>query len=289
MVWSAALAKRKDSIALFEVVSKGKASKVRPDMSVPGWMKSEGPEPGPAAEPASPSPKEQADAPKLSGRWRAGEWLLVSISGSRLRLSLSYMSCTVAVGGMVVLLSLAFWLGRASARYIRQAPASDAGPSVKVPPPQGPGAAVQPKVVEAKRPAPEAARVAAPEVVRPAPEAKRVESPAAEDRPVNRVPGKWYMVIQDLQGAGPQHEAEAARIVGFLKESNEPAEVKELGGRVIVWSLKAFDGTDGQDVQDYAKRIEELGKRYFQMHQTHMFKQSRRDGKLDPWMVQEPK
>lgn len=232
---SAALGKKKNSVALFEVIAKAGPE---PDMSVPGWMKGD--------EPGHPSAEVPAG---YSGRQGGGEALISTVPG-RLRLSLNYVSCMVAAFGLVVLLSLAFWMGRASVGWSSQATAGLAGTS------DGAG----------RSPAGPAAVVA--------------QAP-------RRVAGKWYMVIQDLRGAAETNKAEAVRIVSYLKnEFGIPAEVRRYAGRYVVWSFKPFDSRDGQDVRDYAGKIEKIGQRYFKKYSTYRFSQ-RHNGKLDPWMLKE--
>ncbi len=98
------MAKRKDSIALFEVISKSRdKSSQAADFHVPGWM-------DPQAAPddqASPGDRPGAPAPV--------EAEMISTVGGRLTLSLNYVSCVAIALALVLLWAIGFWLGRWSA------------------------------------------------------------------------------------------------------------------------------------------------------------------------------
>jgi len=101
--------KKRDSVALFEVISKSRRKRREAGLGIPGWMgeDQEMPQGAPQGEaPGGTSPIGRA-AP-------LGE-PLVSTAGGRLSLSLNYVSCLVGVMVLVGLLVLAFWLGRATA------------------------------------------------------------------------------------------------------------------------------------------------------------------------------
>jgi len=101
--------KKKDSVALFEVISKSRQRRSEAGLGIPGWMGREqdiAQGVGEGEPPAGPSPTVRA-AP-------LGE-PTISTARGRLSLSLNYVSCLVAVMALVGLLVLAFWLGRATA------------------------------------------------------------------------------------------------------------------------------------------------------------------------------
>jgi hypothetical protein len=232
------LGKRKNSAALFELISKGKQSKVEQDVSVPGWMKDD---------PNSAGVGQESAEPETGGTVaiRPTAEKVFSTVGGRLRLSLSYMSASLLIVGVIVLLAVTFWLGQFSAGYVT-ASADDA-------------AALADDVLSAGR----------------------QETLLAQ--PTREV-GKYYMVIQDLQrSANPLEEGQ--RIVEFLAGREEAAEVIEYGDRYVVWSFEAFDTTTGPGIEKYALWIEKIGDLYFEKHETHSFRQRRRDGRLDPLML----
>jgi hypothetical protein len=237
------LRKKKNSLALFEVIAKGRASNAEPDVGVPGWMKDVPPPPDSAG---SEVPQASApDAESAKPDQAAGE-PVVSTADGRLTLSLSYTAATLTVTALIVLVAGAFWLGLVSGGHVQPSPRD--------------AAAVAGGLADAGQ-------------------------GAAADVP-KRQAGKYYMVIQDLQGSSAQQREEAERIVSFLAERGEAAEVRTLtaGGDYVVWSFKAFDTTDGPDVGNYADWIERLGGDYFDKHRTYRFGQHR-DGKLNALML----
>ena len=214
-------------------------------MSVPGWMLNpKGREtPVPEEEPASkprPEPAAKRTAPREA---------IISTDKGRLRLSLNYISCMVAASGLVVLLLVAFWLGRATAGTGAQTPRGGIGL------PAGEGA-----------PQEEAAR-------------EQPELP-------QRTAGMYYMVIQDLKGDDPEKESEAERIAKFSTDNGEPATVNMYYGSILVWSLKPFNKEDTEGTRNHALLVEEIGKRYFERYRTYDFRQRRQlEGDLDPLVL----
>ena len=124
------MAKKKNSMALFEVVAKEGKSRNQPDLSGPAWMRGQhvgGPKPSqPPAAPTAPdyqaTPAEAPEAApevrtqSFGGRQISGVEPMVSTDGGRLTVSLNYVSCTVAMLAILLLLIVAFMMGRASAR-----------------------------------------------------------------------------------------------------------------------------------------------------------------------------
>lgn len=257
------MAKKKNSVALFEVIGKTKRSES--GMNVPKWFDGQAPAP---AEAGGPSP---AARPAPTGPVEP----LLTVVGDRLRLSLNYLSCLVAALGAVVLLvavfSLGYWSGSSPAPVGPDSPpAGDGTMSGRTPigrhvvDGQGnPGGAPAPAGNGGSPPAPAAGA---------------------------RVKGKYYMVIQQLLGGMTQESlVEATRIAKFCNDNGHPATVGTFRDRqrYVVWSLKPFDSATGAANTEFALVIEALGKRYFREHQppTYDFRQ-RRDNQLDPLFVQ---
>ena len=229
--------KKKNSVALFEVISKSKAENVEPDMSVPGWMKP------PSGKPKTPTKAQVAKRAKFS----TGEPVF-STDGGRLTLSLNYVSCIVVAFGLIVVASLVFWLGRATAQ--------DGGQPVQAGMQAEPG------------------------------DEMTGGQPAYQAGP--RQEGKHYMVIQMLKDASQASDEEAHTIAAWCTEHGEPATVarydRQGQWKIVVWSLRPFDKADKKSIDNHALYVEELGKRYFRKRQTYDFRQ-RRDGNLDPLML----
>jgi hypothetical protein len=117
-------------------------------------------------------------------------------------------------------------------------------------------------------------------------------SPAAPpgantERPVvKRQVGKFYMVIETLDGRTKEARAEADRIVKFCKANGEPAEVQFLKPNLIVWSLTPFDSKLNEEVRAHALSIQnELGVKYARKYGSkYKFNQPVKNGKLVPVM-----
>jgi len=244
--------KKRDSVALFEVISKTRAKNIEPDMGVPPWMvggkqaADEQPRKGPGKQPVKPTAKPACATVKPKRGAGKGKEPLVSTAGGRLRLSLDYFTGIVAATGLVLLLAAAFWLGRATAGVARSGQPAQA-------------------------------------------ELGQIASPMAREGPADREPlpartdGKYYMIIQDLQG-GDELKAEALRIADYCTANGEPATVNSYQGRLVVWSLRPFSSPTGPEVLNHARVVEQLGQRYFKKHKTYDFRQ-RRDGRLEPMML----
>ncbi len=267
------MAKKKNSVALFEVIQKAKSGEA--NMDVPKWMGGEGPMP-PSGEVPPPRPRPEARPAPASpasarrARGGAGEPLL-SVAGDRLRLSLNIAACAVAAAGLIALLAgafaLGYWRGGASAEG--ELAAAGAGGPLKDRTPFGR------HVLDGR------AKGGG------GPSGKGVANPTGADRQK----GKWYLVIQALGGRTPEDLKEAARIAAFCKAHGEPATVAEYTTprsgkqRYIVWSLRpfGFSGKPSDEALAYARKIEKLGKEYFEKHKTYDFRQRTAGGNFDPW------
>ncbi len=101
------MARKKNSIALFEVISKSRANQEQLDMNVPEWMG------GQSAQP--PSEQSVKAKPKAAAKAASGPSdARVSTDGGKLRLCLDYTSCSVLAGVLILLLAITFVLGRAT-------------------------------------------------------------------------------------------------------------------------------------------------------------------------------
>ncbi len=103
------MAKKKDSVALFEVLTRTRQNRKEAGLGVPSWMGSSKPaDQAGELQPISPAPEVGAIPADP----------MVSTADGRLKLSLNYVSCLVAALGLVVLLVLAFWLGHWTGRAL---------------------------------------------------------------------------------------------------------------------------------------------------------------------------
>ena len=249
------MAKKKDSVALFEVIQKARQNQA--SMEVPKWM-------GGADQPSPPEPGPQEPLPRPPvGNPAGAAEPLVAVVGDRLRLSLNYTSCAAVVMGLAILLVGAFALGwwGGAGRDVPEKP----GGRLKDRTPMGR------HVLGGTKPPGGAAAT------------KKVAAGASE-----RQPGKWYLVIQGLTGTAPGDLEEARRIADWCNQRKEPATVARYTSprsgkqRYIVWSLKPFDSPIGEPAKQYGAAIETLGRSYFAQHKTYDFRQ-RSGGKFDPW------
>ncbi len=101
------MARKKNSIALFENISKSRANQEQMDMNVPAWM---------GDEPDQPQTEQSAKAKAKAAAKAAPEPsdAIVSTDGGKLRLCLDYTSCSVLAGVLILLLAITFVLGRAT-------------------------------------------------------------------------------------------------------------------------------------------------------------------------------
>lgn len=103
------MARKKNSVALFEVISKTKDGRGRDDIRIPDWA-------GGQAQSADAAGAKPQDAPPpLPAYQHAGGDFASSLEDTaprRLTVTLNYVSCAAAVVGLMVLVGGAFWLGR---------------------------------------------------------------------------------------------------------------------------------------------------------------------------------
>ena len=258
-VRSSQVAKKKNSMALFEVISKSRDKNPDSEVLVPDWVKpgQQAPDAQASAilEPIAPEPEIETPAPQdeqavseaptpsapvlpTTSTWeprpssdapKTSDLPVWSTDGGRLTLSLNYVSCLVVSTGVLLLIAGAFWLGRTTA-----------------PSPVIPGRTGQPVV--------------------------------------KRQVGKYYMVIQTLDGFTTATMAEAKQIVKFCSASGEPSEVKQVGKNLIVWSATPFDSRNSEEVIAHALFVQnELGVKYARKYGSkYKFRQPQKNGKLVP-------
>ena len=253
--------KKKDSLGLFEVIGKARAESNKVEVRLPGWMdkrpiklgqpaEPEGAEP--PAEPVEPTSAKPAQVVRTPV---AAAEPIITTGDGRLRVSLNYVSCGVALIAVLLLLVVAFCLGRASA------PSGD-GPAVASP------AAGQGRKGEAGTP------------------------PGRDDRLPTRKSGMHYLVIQPMNGLAAADLADAHKIVKYCSEAGLKASVGKFPSgkpvRYVVWSLEGFESPDSQAASEYAADVDGVGKRYKQAFKTYDFSQFDGSGKLNPWFEQQP-
>ena len=116
---------------------------------------------------------------------------------------------------------------------------------------------------------------------------------------VKRVAGKYYMIISKLADESNASRAEANRMAAFCNANGEPAEVKLLPrvvnnkvvkgqGNLIVWSATPFDSPSGEDVSAHALSIQGvLGVKYAEKYgSNNKFIQPQKNGRLAPIMFE---
>jgi len=306
--------KKKNSMALFEVVAGGQESTRKTSLSVPDWMKRQ---PEDAQQDASPQPPPPSDDVSVGGEQPDGYEAVeatdqsavqsqaveqavyddveapavsaevpdvgpgetdvyepvapvgeaaapvvsdvsalrpaLSVVDGRVTFSLNYVSCAVAGLGVVLVLVMAFVLGRSSAPV----PAANE-PS---------GAGARAGLVVGKSPA------RRPSGGRPA-----------------RISGKQYLVIQQLGERSPAAKVAAEAIVAYCEAvRGDRATVVDDGRQYLVLSGVAFDSDRSAAALEYAADVHALGKRFkASENDKYDFSQMDRQGRLDPWFVKEP-
>ena len=224
------MAKKKKSVALFEVVARGGDEDRDTGVGVPEWMQGETATAQQPAPPAGSAGKKAirlttspaaATAAQVPGGVHAAPAVepVVSTAGGRLKLSLNYVTCTVVVLAAGLLLVLAFVLGRASVRT-----ADSDGPAV----------------------------------------AGLAGGAGGATRSPGRVAGKHYLVIQEIAGTSDVMKKDALDIVRYCKRHGKQASVVRSpdGKSYWVWSRKGFGSDKSPEALAYAKEISGLGRQY---------------------------
>jgi hypothetical protein len=241
------MTKRKDAIALFDLISKGKSERPA-GLSVPSWF-SKRPAPPPAPDAGQPDSAEPPPMPEPSPFSPTAPYEpMLSVADNRVKISMNYATGGVVVAGLVVSLLFVFFLGRYSVRTSGPAPAtSDAagGRDTSYHPGADPNAALNPG---------------------------------------ERVKGKYYLIIDRMKGMTDDDKQDAVAIADYCQKCNYPCNVVKYGTQCYaVLSLKPFDSPGSREAMDYAKAIEDLGKKYKppQGRSKYNFSQER-SGRLDP-------
>lgn len=246
------MVRKKNSVALFEVISKTKDNRGRDEFRIPDWA-------GRQVQSADAAGGESQDAPPpLPDYQHAGGDFASSLEDTaprRLTVTLNYVSCAAAVVGLMVLVGGAFWLGRVTG-------------------PAGPVRAAGVGLGGDKKATTSDDKGKTPKATVP-----------------KRVPGKYYLVIQQLPGKSTQDLVDARGIAKFCNANNTPAKVWQTKNYYYVWAFQAFDSypaTLTPEALTYAQGIEKLGREYSRYAarsggklKRHDFRQ-RKGGKLEP-------
>lgn len=259
------MSKRKDSIALFEVISKAKQHEAALD--VPGWVDKDGtpppvPETGVVEQPPSPqptpdpTPEPPADAGEEASEEAAPMEPIVVIEDGRLRITLNYLSAAVAVLGLLILLGGVYWLGRNAGRH---SAAASLAPSGQQPP------------VASGHPGSESAT---PPAAAGADHGLTLESQK----------GKYFLIIERMQGKTHDDELDAIAIINYLKDNGVIATQAIVSDRYAIVSRSSFESPKGNDAIEFAKKIEDLGKKYIPPHgrAKYLFSQHDKKNELNP-------
>jgi len=242
------VAKKKDSVALFEVISKSRDKKPDSELAVPGWAKpaAQGDQAPEALEQVELVEQEQEQeqetdetqtpppvtlqttstrqprtAPVSPDRGPIPIW---DTADGRLTLSLNYVSCMVAAMGILLLVIASFVVGRMT-----------------------------------------------------------VSTASLPVETAKWQVGKFYLVIETLEGRSQQARKEADRMVEFCKANNEPCAVQRLDQNLIVWSMTPFDSPDGELAKAHALKIQdELGAKYQKEYGTKYKFSQQKDGAFNP-------
>ena len=267
------MARKKNSVALFEVISSNRERREQAGMHVPDWMHPE--QADDANRPAAQPPRERNTPPPLSKpvpKPRSSETPAASTTvrqgGDGWTIAVSRLGAGIAAGCLLLILGLAFLAGRYSAP----------GPAGSVEAQMGSG------------PRNEAAKPGAPQGGKKA-------DPAEYGYDDAQYSDRGYLVIQDLQGGVDARGnvtdrrlyAEALDIVDWLRREKKVfANVRQRNGSLIVWSLKGFEpDAEKKDKDQYAGMIEEYGREYMKSKPERRwdFRQRNRRGQFVPrWL-----
>ena len=243
------MAKRKDAIALFEVMRTGSkkaesAAEAVDRMNDPARAQVAPQAPAQQAAPpvdvppaATPVPPAAAPVrvPRVGGARPMRHWLssgepIYRADGEGFAIRLSQAGWVVAAAVLVIVLACAFAGGRWSVRPPQQQGQADSGTELVSP-------------------------AGAPDLG-PMP----LPPPLSADKAEN-----WYLVIQDMQGKDPKLEKDAKALVEFLKSAGYPAKAYQFKGgsmHYFVRSEKGFASQSDPQALKYAEEIEALPKKY---------------------------
>lgn len=240
--------KRKDAISLFELLGKEKlhpsgqvqtppaapappVRPVAPAVRVTARPAAVPSAPAPAGRPAQPVPLQPTVRmpPPLAMPGRLEP--LMAVMGRQVQVSLTYGWAVAGGSALVVLLIVAFLLGRVSV-----------------------GAAPVPKQADTLE---KALAPGQEQPVEPPPKPP-VAPPTTSDQ---WIPGKWYLVVQQTLGAHPDQDAQT--IAAWLNAKGEPVRpVRTRDGKYYVMSLTPFDSDKSPEAVQFAQTMETVGKQY---------------------------
>lgn len=246
------MAKKKSSVALFEVINRTKRKHMDAGLSVPTWMTGPGhredqTEPPSTYRPVSAAPPLPRAAAPVSEPAREP---MVSTEPGRIRLSMTFVTAGIVAVTFLVLLIGVFILGRASAPAGTVTAEADLGQPT-----------LDPGVLDRRPPAPPTGN---------------------NGGQRQRLAGKYYLVIQNTLGKTAQHKAVAGEIASWCARKGHPAEARQATtGYWVVWSYTPFDAPTSEDALAYAQQIEALGREYRRDGGQFDFRQ-RRNGQFDP-------
>ena len=236
--------KKRNSEGLFEVIAKARDSQEPSLVNVPEWMSRKPPEQQTEAG-VEGGGEAEAEQPPPRPVWTRLRRLeiprrLLAVRDARVTLSLNFVSCAVVALALATLLVSMFVIG-----WKWGAGSASAG---------RPAVPRRPDVLGKKNLRRTVARAELPE----------------------RVAGKYYMLIQGLDGVAAEHWTEAKMIVDFCNKAKLPADIGQMRDpkRLVVWSLTGFDSPDGSQAQKYAQQIKALGQKYKAERGTYEFRQA---------------
>ena len=261
------MTRKKDSVALFEVIKEHE--KRSEGLGVPSWMGAKAA--GPAQKQteqtvATGAPTSEPPRPEAFGGYEP----MISTTGGKLRLALDYRAGMFACCLLLVLLVVAFVLGRITAGDLKQ---------------QNVSASVVPSEADKTN------RTVGENENTGNTGGEEPKSDNAADKPL-REKGKYYLVIETLVGATPEDQKDGVQIINFLKEKGVPATLALKNSqppkkpRYIIWSAVPFDSINSQQASDYAKQIENLGKDYRVKFGKYAFLQQSPSGTFRPYFLQ---
>jgi hypothetical protein len=105
-----------------------------------------------------------------------------------------------------------------------------------------------------------------------------------------RVKGKYYLIIERTAHLTDADRLDAEAIADFCNKNNFPCGVVQYGTQsYAVWSLQPFDSSTSPEALDYAKKVEDLGKRYKPPpgRGIYKFKQEDKTGHFNPLFPKE--
>jgi hypothetical protein len=269
--------KRKDSIALFEVITNRRNDV---NLNVPKWMGGQGSaaaqDPAGVPQPAPPPPPAAAAQGVVPAAPAAEPAAAPAAPGRQMTLKLTQKHLILGGAGLAVVVVAALVIGYAIHGSGRTGVPEGAN-----------GGAMKNGVT--KNSGVLAGKGAAGTGTKGSTVGQGgIPAPAAGG---SRVDGKYYLIVQQLGGASAKDLAEAERIRAWCAQHGEQVTVNTFlsGGKkyYIVWSLRPFDSGSSQEALDFGKQIEGLGKMYFAEYKTYNFLQ-RNKGKFDPWYRRAP-